>query len=139
MKALGGRHGGRPRTCGQWHLCLAEAGIAVATLMILSVVFAGCGASTTTTGGPATSSAGGLQVIMKNIAYDPASLTFKVGQTVTWVNQDSTQHDVVANKGAFKSGLLQTGGTLSFTFTKAGTYQYYCSIHPNMNGTIIVQ
>lgn len=128
----------RPKTRG--HRCRRLVGAGVAVMIIaLTLVVAGCGGSTTTTGGPATSSAGGPQVIMKNIAYIPSTLTIKVGQTVTWVNQDSTQHDVVANKGEFKSGLFNQGGTFSFTFTKAGTYPYYCSIHPNMTGTTIVQ
>lgn len=119
---------------------LAGAGIALMLIIVAATVLAACGGSTTTTsGGPATSSASGPQVIMKNTAYNPATLTIKVGQTVTWVNQDPMQHDVVANKGEFKSSLLASGGTFSFKFTQAGTYAYYCSIHPNMLGTIIVQ
>ena len=128
------------RSTTRWHGKLAGAGIALMLIMVAATVLAACGGSTSTTsGGPATSSASGPQVIMKNTAYDPATLTIKVGQTVTWVNQDSTQHDVVANKGEFKSSLLASGGTYGFKFTQAGTYTYYCSIHPNMLGTIIVQ
>ena len=66
-------------------------------------------------------------------------MTFKVGECVTWTNNDSATHTVAAGDGTFKSGDLAKGGTFSFTFTKAGTYTYICSIHPQMKGTVIVQ
>ena len=140
MNRRNNRAGEWPRTRMHRRWYVVGAGVAVMMLALL-VIVAGCGGSSTTTTavGPATSTAGGPQVIMKNIAYVPATLTIKVGQTVTWVNQDSVQHDVVANKGEFKSGLFGQGSTFSFTFTTAGTYAYYCSIHPHMLGTIIVQ
>jgi plastocyanin len=62
-----------------------------------------------------------------------------VGETVAWVNEDAPQHDVVANDGSFKSDLLDKGQTFTFTFTKAGTFPFYCSIHPQMKGTVTVQ
>ncbi len=128
----------RTRRHRRWHV--VGAGVTVMMLALMLVV-TGCGGSSTatTTVGTTPSSTGGPQVIMKNIAFVPATLTIKVGQTVTWVNQDSVQHDVVANKGEFKSPLFGQGGTFSHTFTTAGTYAYRCSIHPNMLGTIIVQ
>jgi plastocyanin len=126
-------------------------------LLILSILLfaAGCGGSSTntttgpqttagveTTAGPdTTASAGGttVQVIMTNRSYDPQTVTIKVGDTVTWLNDDAPQHDVVADNGEFKSDLFDKGGTFSFTFTKAGTYPYHCSIHPGMVGTVVVQ
>ena len=76
---------------------------------------------------------------MTNRSYDPDTVTVKMGDTVTWVNRDSPQHDVVADNGEFKSELFDTGGTFSFTFTQPGTYPYHCSIHPGMVGTVTVQ
>ena len=134
-----------PRHRGGWHRGHISVGAALVLIIVAVLLAAGCGGSATpttapaTSVGPTTSSAGGTQVAMKNIAFDPPTLTIKVGQAVTWVNQDSAQHDVVANNGEFKSSLFGAGGTFSFTFTKAGTYPYYCSIHPHMTGTIIVQ
>jgi plastocyanin len=71
--------------------------------------------------------------------YSPSSFTAKVGTTVTWVNHDGTTHSV-ASKGSnlFDSGPFPVGGTFSFKFTQAGTYEYYCTIHPWMTGTIVV-
>jgi plastocyanin len=74
---------------------------------------------------------------MTNRSFVPATLTVQVGDTVTWVNQDAPQHDVVADNGEFTSQPFDKGR--SFTFTKAGTYPYHCSIHPGMTGTVIVQ
>jgi plastocyanin len=100
----------------------------------------GSGTSPTTAGSNTTAGRGAtVQVIMNNRAYDPARVTVKIGDTVTWVNQDSPQHDVVADNGEFKSSLFDKGATFSYTFTKAGTYPYHCSIHPGMTGTVVVQ
>jgi plastocyanin len=97
--------------------------------------------STQATGGGTASSVppGATEIVMKNIKFMPADVTIKVGQTVAWTNEDGAQHDVVANDGTFKSDLLSTGQVFTFTFSKAGTYPYYCSIHPQMQGTITVQ
>jgi plastocyanin len=125
---------------------------ALAALVVLTMFFsllvAACGSGstgTTASGGGATTtvtnSTGGsvIQVIMTNRSYDPATLSIKVGDTVTWLNQDAPQHDVVADNGEFKSQLFDLGQSFSFTFTKAGTYPYHCSIHPGMNGNVIVE
>jgi plastocyanin len=117
--------------------------VILAALLLTLGLLAGCGGSSspaTTAGGTATSAAGNaVQVIMSNRSYDPQQLTIKTGETVTWVNQDAPKHDVVADNGEFKSDLFDKGGTFSFTFTKAGTYPYHCSIHPGMVGTVVVQ
>jgi plastocyanin len=126
--------------------------VALAALVLLTLVFtllvAACGSGSTVTtaatGGATTTvtnATGGdvIQVIMTNRSYDPATVTIKVGDTVTWVNQDQPQHDVVADNGEFKSQLFDLGQTFSFTFTAAGTYPYHCSIHPGMTGTVTVQ
>ena len=72
-------------------------------------------------------------------AFSPGTFTVKVGTTVTWYNADASTHTVTSTTaGTFDSGLLATGGTYSHAFTAAGTYDYYCTIHPNMKGTIVV-
>ena len=67
----------------------------------------------------------------------PGNFTVKVGSTITWFNADASVHTVTST-GAFDSGNLASGATYSHTFAQAGTYQYYCVIHPNMKGTIVV-
>ncbi|HEV8556914.1 MAG TPA: cupredoxin family copper-binding protein [Actinophytocola sp.] len=85
--------------------------------------------------------ASSTSVAIMNFAYSPATLTITVGDTVTWTNHDSAPHNVVVSDGPekFTSPTLQTGQSFSYTFTKAGTYAYYCSIHPNMKATVTVQ
>ncbi len=126
--------------------------ISAALLAVVALVVVGCGGSTTTStaattattsGGTETTAAGGggggSAVSISNFAFSPASITVKVGDTVTWTNQDSATHTVVADDGSFKSGDLGQGATFSFTFSKAGSFTYKCGIHPNMTGTVVVQ
>jgi amicyanin len=80
----------------------------------------------------------GNAVNIDNFAFAPATLTVPVGSTVTWTNHDEEPHTVVANDGSFRSPGLDGKATFSFTFTKAGTYDYICSIHPFMHGTVVV-
>lgn len=70
--------------------------------------------------------------------YSPANFTAKVGQTVTWVNKDSSAHTVTSTTNLFDSGNMNAGASYSYTFTKAGVYQYTCSYHSWMKGTITV-
>ena len=71
--------------------------------------------------------------------FSPANLTVKVGKTVTWVNKDTVTHTVTSDGSSlFDSGFMPTGATFQFTFTTAGTYPYYCTVHPYMKGTIVV-
>ncbi len=78
-------------------------------------------------------------VSIKNFAFSPNVLTIPVGATVTWKNQDSPAHTVTAKgKDGFDSGNVDNGKTFSMTFNKAGTFNYICSIHPSMTGTIVV-
>ena len=82
-----------------------------------------------------------VSVEIKDHAYNPATITVKVGTTVTWTNQDSVRHDVVATNAsadAPSSELLARGESYSFTFNKTGTYDYYCTPHPYMKGKVIV-
>jgi plastocyanin len=78
-------------------------------------------------------------VTLANFAFSPTTLTVKVGTTVTWTNKDSTSHTVVSDTGVFDSGNLAPNATYTYVFAKAGTFNYHCSIHPSMKGTVIVQ
>src|SRR2546422_3193364 len=70
--------------------------------------------------------------------FSPANLTVKVGKTVTWVNKDTVTHTVTSDgSGLFDSGFMPTGATFQFTFTAAGTYPYYFTVHPYIKGTIV--
>jgi amicyanin len=89
-------------------------------------------ASTTVTSNAAT-------VSIKNFAYAPATLNIKKGTKVTWTNGDTAPHTVTSESGdVLDSPTLSTGQSFSYTFTKAGTYAYYCTIHPNMKATVVV-
>jgi plastocyanin len=79
------------------------------------------------------------EVKIDNFSFGPATLTVPVGTTVTWTNRDDIPHTVVSTDGVFKSKVLDTDEKFSFTFSKAGTYSYFCSIHPKMTGKVVVQ
>ena len=66
-------------------------------------------------------------------------MTVAVGSTVTWTNCDDIPHTIVSTEKIFKSKVLDTDEKFSFTFTKAGTYPYFCSIHPKMTGSVVVR
>ena len=84
-------------------------------------------------------SAATAEVKIDNFSFGPETLTVAVGTTVTWTNRDDIPHTVVSTDGVFKSKVRDTDETFSYTFTKAGTYPYYCSVHPKMTGKIVVQ
>ncbi len=137
------RRGGRA-----WFVLLA---------LVAMLLLAACGGTTNTGTTPtptqagntptATSSGSAMAVSITSsgtFAFSPATLTIKVGTTVTWTNTTSAPHTVTSDDGTtFDSGintpLSPNGGTFSHTFTKAGTYAYHCQIHPFMKATIIVQ
>ena len=77
-------------------------------------------------------------VTIDNFTFSPAELTVKVGTTVTWKNHDDIPHTVVS-AGKFRSKTLDTDDGFSFTFTVAGDYKYFCSLHPHMTGMIKVE
>jgi plastocyanin len=79
-----------------------------------------------------------LKVTIDNFTFTPAELSVKVGDTVTWSNHDDIPHTVVS-AGKFRSKAMDTDDTFSFTFTTAGEYKYFCSLHPHMTGTIKVE
>jgi plastocyanin len=79
------------------------------------------------------------EVKIDNFSFGPGTLTVPVGTAVTWTNRDDIPHTVVSTDGAFKSKVLDTDEKFSFTFSKAGSYPYFCSIHPKMTGKVIAQ
>lgn len=87
----------------------------------------------------APASAASHDVTVQNFAYNPASITVQVGDTVTWTNQDAVPHTVTADDGSFDQPLNASGGTATITFTKPGTFTYHCTIHPSMHGTVVVE
>jgi plastocyanin len=106
------------------------------TLVSLSACSSGYGTTSPTTSSPQAS---GNSVTLANFAFSPATLNVKAGTTVTWTNKDSTSHTVVSDTGVFDSGNLAPNATYTYVFAKAGTFDYHCSIHPSMKGTVIVQ
>jgi plastocyanin len=79
------------------------------------------------------------EVRVDNFSFARETFTVPVNSTVTWVNKDDVSHVIASNDRLFRSKGLDTDDKYSYTFTKAGTYAYYCSIHPKMAGKIVVQ
>jgi plastocyanin len=80
-----------------------------------------------------------MAVKIDNFTFTPQRLTVKAGTTVIWTNQDDIPHVVASSTKAFKSKALDTDDKFSFTFTTVGVYEYFCSLHPHMTGTIVVE
>ncbi len=80
-----------------------------------------------------------VEVKIDNFSFSPATITVPVGTTVRWTNRDDIPHTVVNDDQKFASKTLDTDEQYSYTFTKAGTYGYFCSIHPKMTGKVVVQ
>lgn len=78
-------------------------------------------------------------VEIKDFSFSPTTITVPVGAKVTWVNKDEEPHTVVSTNDAFKSKALDTDEQYSFTFAKPGTYKYFCSVHPKMVATVVVE
>lgn len=80
------------------------------------------------------------KITIANMAFSPSQITVNKGDTVTWTNNDSMAHTVTSDTGSeLDSGDIQPGSTYSHTFNTAGSFQYHCSIHPSMRGTIVVK
>ena len=80
----------------------------------------------------------GNQVTIKAFAYGPKNITVPVGTTVTWINKDPEVHTVVDKGGKFRSSALDSDDSFTFTFTEPGTYNFFCTLHPQMTGTVTV-
>ena len=78
-------------------------------------------------------------VRVDNFTFAPSNLTVKAGTTVTWRNEDDIPHTIASSARLFKSKALDTDDSFSFTFQEAGSYEYFCSLHPHMKGTVVVE
>ena len=95
-------------------------------------------ASSSPTVSASTAPQGANAIGITNFAFVPATLTVPVGATVTWTNHDGEPHRIAASDGSFHSPAMDTNATYSSTFPTAGTFDYICSIHPFMHGTVVV-
>jgi len=118
-------------------------------LLVGAVALAGCTASPSGGGSPAAAAAArqgpppypgpAVTVSLHSLTFSPATVTAHVGQRVHWVNNDNLIHNVIAEDGStFQSPNFGPGGSYTYTATVAGTYQYTCSIHPDMMATLVV-
>jgi len=108
-----------------------------AAVVMIAIVLLLAGSSSVTANDQ--SSAATSEVKIDNFSFGPQTLTVPVGATVTWTNRDDIPHTSVSTDGVFKSKVMDTNETFSYTFAKAGTYPYYCSIHPKMTGQVVVK
>ena len=113
---------------------LTAAFIMAVMLMLLSSCSYGSGGGQATTVEEKTA-----EVRIKDYIYDARELTINKGTSVTWTNDDSAAHTVTARDKAFDSGNMDGGQGFTFTFETAGTYDYYCRIHSQMSGRIVVK
>jgi len=102
----------------------------------MNVVFAGVEAFLLLAATPVW--AADATVKIANFTFGPQELTVKAETTVTWTNEDDIPH-IVVSPNNFRSKVLDTDGTYAFTFTTPGTYKYFCSLHPHMTGTVVVE
>jgi len=107
-------------------------GMRVVTALAVAALAAGAVASQ---GAPAADA----EVQIDQYAFLPQRITVKPGTTVTWTNEDDAPHTIASSAKLFKSKALDTGDKFSFTFTTPGTYAYFCSLHPQMTGTVTVE
>jgi plastocyanin len=111
------------------------AGVVVPVIIAMLLLFAGSSRVTASD----QPSAANATVKIDNFVFGPQAITVPVGTTVTWTNSDDIPHTAVSTEGAFKSKVMDTNEKFSYTFTKAGTYSYYCSVHPKMTGQVVVK
>lgn len=109
-----------------WIFCVAAA-IALVSGAVLTV-------PTSMAADPPT-----VNVKIDNFSFTPATITVKTGTQITWTNADDIPHTVVSDGQEFKSKVLDTNETFTFTASKPGTYSYFCSIHPKMTGKVVVE
>jgi len=118
---------------------MAIGAIAVVALSACSGTGGGGGAAGGAAPCSVATSAGSVTASIKNFEFDPATVTAKVGDTITWTNNGPSGHTVTLdNQSSCDTGTINAGSTGSLTFTAAGTYPFHCKIHSSMKGTITV-
>ena len=122
---------------------VAIAGAIVATYVLSGSMIMGVEGSENSIQQPTTSIPGNSTVV-KIVAnagsnsFSPNPVELKVGETMTWINDDFGRHSVTSKDGVFDSGMIGEGQSFSHTFDKAGEYPYFCGPHPNMVGKVVV-
>ena len=97
------------------------------------------GGGSNTAGEPARQGGAGATVIIEDYAYSPGNLQVSAGASVTWKNRDSAPHSATANNRSWDTGVLAKGQSATLTFDSPGTFDYFCSVHPNMKARLVVQ
>jgi plastocyanin len=87
---------------------------------------------------PQPAAATPFTIVIEHYGFSPKNLVVPQGATITWVNRDGIRHDATA-VGQWTTGTIMSGQSGSITATKAGTFQYKCTVHPDMHGTIVVE
>jgi plastocyanin len=129
-------------------LIIRKLAVWLSAAVALGSLLAGCGSGSGASSGAKTAvavstvpSSRAVQIVMRSLAFNPPAVHARVGQTVTWSNEDNAPHNVTYVSGPrFRSSRpkLQPGSRFSLTLDQAGTIHYYCSIHPWMTATIVV-
>jgi len=114
----------------------ALSAIAAGALIAAGVDFAHAKGQPSQSPAPAAS---GHVIVIKDFAFSPSTLTIRAGESVTWQNRDSVAHTATANDNSFDSHDLESGKSYTYTFVNVGRYGYICSVHPSMQGTIVVE
>jgi plastocyanin len=118
--------------------CLALLGVAATASPRGGITPSPRAAETTPTPAP-SESVRGTAVTMDGVSFSPDRLVVRVGETITWTNKDPFPHNVTSSTGAFKSGDIAPDAQWTFRATAAGRFPYTCTLHPGMNGILIVE
>jgi plastocyanin len=110
----------------------------LAAVVVIAMLWFAVGGRTALANAPQAAGAP-VEVKIDNFSFGPATLAVPVGTTVVWTNRDDIPHTVVSDDKIFKSKVLDTDEKFFYTFTKPGTYPYFCSVHPKMTGKVVVQ
>jgi plastocyanin len=86
----------------------------------------------------ALAGSGETRLTIDNFTFKPDVVTVRVGTRIVWENNDDIPHSIVETTGKFHSPALDTEDKFSFTFDKAGSYEYFCGLHPHMKGKVVV-
>lgn len=126
-------------------LIIASGVVAISAVILVAGVFAalaiglGDGNSGDADQTPLITDERAVTVTIKDLAFSPADLTVDAGTAVTWTNEDSTIHDATDREGAWNTEVLSQNDSETITFDTPGSFEYYCTIHPWMEGTITVR
>jgi plastocyanin len=110
--------------------------LALTTITVISLALLACAQKAQSA---AADNPSATEVKIDNFSFTPQTLEIAAGAVVTWTNHDDVPHNVVSTDKIFKSKTMDTDEKFSYTFTKPGTYKYFCSIHPRMTATVVVK